>query len=69
MKKLMAIIGAALLLVGVTTSCSKTCLCTTKTDDVSDVTKETTINMGKCSDMNKEITMGSYHSKTECVQK
>ena len=35
MKKLMAIIGATLLLAGVATSCSKTCECTATYDGVS----------------------------------
>lgn len=68
MKKLMAIIGATLMLAGVATSCSKTCECVTTTDGIS-TTSEVTIKSGKCSDMNAEVTNMGITVKTECKKK
>ena len=69
MKKVMAIFGAALMLAGIATSCSKTCQCTTTTPGLPTSTTEVTIKSGKCSDMNTETTTMGITQKVECVQK
>ena len=68
MKKLMAIVGATLMLAGVATSCSKTCECVTTVGGIS-TTSEVTIKSGKCTDMNAEVTNTGITTKTECKKK
>ena len=68
----MAIFGAALLVAGVATSCSKVCECTTSVTGVPDVVTEVNLegsNVKKCSDMNVENTVAGVTQKVECKKK
>jgi len=72
MKKVMAIFGAALLLAGVSTSCSKLCECTTTVGDTSiqtEVNLEDHPEYSKCSQMNNEQTVMGITTKVECKRK
>lgn len=72
MKKVMAIFGAALLFAGVATSCSKVCECTTSVTGLADVVTEVNIEdtgVKKCSDMNSEVSVAGYTTKTVCKRK
>ena len=76
MKKLMAILGAALLLAGVATSCSKLCQCTTTTTSslgTSSLQSERNLDdypeYTRCSQMNSENTALGITTTVKCTRK
>ena len=73
MKKVMAIFGAALLLAGVASSCSKVCECTTSVTGQPSVTVEVNLDdypaYSKCNQMNVENTVMGITTKVECKKK
>ena len=66
MKKLMCVLAAVALVAVVSTSCKKTCECTTKAGGVVIATASSEIKKGKCSDLDSKTTVLGITQETTC---